>query len=204
LSIEEDGETKASFCFNALEELIRVPEDFACSRDPREKLAVGDWLEVGGQESDICAIVRRITRDRVHYLEASSMSQLSVPIEQWRRWADSFPLHARYERNLPGVILRRILKEHRDRGLLDGMSAGGDSNLILDILADYGYYPNDWELENGYWAEELVDQAIEKEVDQQRPADNHPDDGSNGRNPQPEIGGVSFSSAIPTIDDFKW
>lgn len=201
-SLESDGKTASFFCFNALEEMIEVPEDFSKTRDPREKLRPGDWLEVGGEASDVCAIVRRVTRNRVYYTEAASLANLSVTIEQWRRWAGLFPIHPRYEETLPRVIVRRIIDEHRERGLLSGMSAGGDSGLILGILHDYGYIPTDWEMENGFWAERLMEELIDAEI--QREAE------SNAQRPvavngdAPESGGVSFSSSIPTIDDFKW
>ncbi len=200
--LEEDGKTSASFCFNALEKMIEVPEDFSKTRDPRERLRPGDWLEVGGSSSSVSAIVRRITRNRVYYLEASTMSQLSVSTEQWDRWANLFPLHPGYEEKLPSLIVDRVIEEHRQRGLLSGMSAGGDSNLILDILHDYGYIPSDWEMENGYWAERVLEEAIDEEIQKESeknvmmdPLDERSAADSNG---------VSFSSSIPTIDDFKW
>jgi len=202
LSIQDDGETRSAFCFHALEELIRVPEDFSQTRDPQEKLRPGDWLQVGGEGSDICAIVRRITRDRVHYLQTSSMAMMSVSGEQWKRWAKIYPLHARYERILPEVIVKRIIKEHGVRGLLSGMSAGGDSNLILDVLSEYGYLPNDWEMENGYWAEEAADRAIEEHME--REAGQRERAGPDAEPVPEDRSGPSFSTSIPTIDDFKW
>ncbi len=202
LSLEEHGKTESYFCFNALEKMIEVPEDFSKTRDPRKKLRPGDWLEVGGEHSNVSAIVRRVTRSRVHYLEASSMSQLSVSVEQWDRWAKLFPLHAIYEEVLPTPIVTRVIKEHRDRGLLSGLSAGGDSNLILDILHDYGYIPSDWELENGFWAERILEEAIDQEI--QKDAEKNVESGLPSSDEPKASGGVSFSSSIPTIDDFKW
>jgi len=202
LNLEDDGKTESFFCFNALEKMIEVPEDFSKTRDPREKLRPGDWLEVGGEHSSVSAIVRRVTRNRVHYLEASSLNQLSVSLDQWNRWAKLFPLHASYEEVLPTPIVTRVIKAHRDRGLLSGLSAGGDSNLILDILHDYGYIPSDWELENGFWAERVLEEAIDQEIQKESEKDVVPETASDDA--PVESGGVSFSSSIPTIDDFKW
>ncbi|MGE9289361.1 MAG: hypothetical protein ACQKBT_00135 [Puniceicoccales bacterium] len=202
LQLERDGKTDSFFCFNALEKMTEVPEDFSKTRDPHQKLRPGDWLEVGGASSAVSAIVRRVTRNRVHYLEASSMAQLSVSIEQWKRWADLFPLHPCYEETLPRVIVERVIAEHERRGLLSGMSAGGDSNLILDILHDYSYIPSDWEMENGYWAERVLEEAIDEEI--QKNSEKSAVEISQGDRPEGESNGVSFSSSIPTIDDFKW
>ncbi len=201
-SLEEDANTASYFCFNALEQMIEVPEDFSKTRDPREKLRPGDWLEVGGEASDVCAIVRRVTRNRVYYTEASSLANLSVTTDQWQRWARLFPIHPRYEETLPQAIIIRIIEEHRERGLLSGMSAGGDSGLILGILHDYGYIPTDWEMENGFWAERLVEELIDAEI--QNEVDKRAVDVQEPTGDEPESGGVSFSSSIPTIDDFKW
>lgn len=201
LSLREDGKTTSFYCFNALEEMIEVPEDFSKTRDPREKLRPGDWLEVGGETSDVCAIVRRVTRNRVYYTEASSLANLSVTIEQWQRWANLFPLHPRYEETLPRVIMNRIIEEHRQRGLLSGMSAGGDSGLILELLHDYGYIPTDWEMENGYWAERVMEELIDAEIQRESESGVLRDP---AREEEPNGDGVSFSSSIPTIDDFKW
>lgn len=199
LRMEESATTNSFFCFNALEDLVEVPEDFSKTRDPREKLRPGDWLEVGGTSSSVSAIVKKVTRNRVYYLEASSMANLSVTVEQWNKWASLFPLHPSYEETLPALIVERVITAHRDRGLLSGMSAGGDSGLILDLLHDYGYIPSEWEVENGYWAERVLEEAIDEEI--QKDADRSAVEISNGER---DSGGVSFSSAIPTIDDFKW
>lgn len=201
LTLEEHGETQGYFCFNALEKMTEVPEDFSKTRDPHVKLRPGDWLEVGGSASSVSAIVRRITRNRVYYLEASSMSQLSVTIDQWKRWASLFPLHPSYEETLPRPIVSRVIEAHREKGLLGGLSAGGDSNLILDILHDYGYIPSDWELENSYWAERVLEEAIDAEIQK---ASEEPVEKSISGEDAETPGGVSFSSSIPTIDDFKW
>ncbi len=127
------------------------------------------------------------------------MASLSVSVEQWKKWASLFPLHPCYEEKLPELIVERVIAAHRERGLLSGMSAGGDSGLILDLLHDYGYIPSDWEIENGYWAERVLEEAIDQEI--QKDADISAVEISNGER---DGGGVSFSSAIPTIDDFKW
>lgn len=203
ISIESDGKTNSYFCFNALEKMIEVPEDFSKTRNPLEKLRPGDWLEVGGESSSVSAIVRKVTRNRVHYLEASSMTHLSVSMEQWQRWARLFPLHPSYEEILPRPVVRRVIEAHRERGLLSGLSAGGDSNLILDILHDYGYIPSDWELENGFWAERVLEEAIDEEIQKEAEANAVPSS-PRAEGSAPDSDGVSFSSSIPTIDDFKW
>lgn len=200
--LERDGKTYSQFCLNALEEMMEVPEDFSKTRDPREKLRPGDWLEVGAPSSSVGAIVRRVTRNRVYYLEVSSMAQLSVSIEQWKRWATLFPLHPGYEEKLPKLIVKRVIEAHRDRGLLSGMSAGGDSGLILDLLHDYGYIPSDWEMENGYWAEKVLEEAIDAEI--QKNSEQGALEVGRGDPDSSDSNGVSFSSSIPTIDDFKW
>ncbi len=202
LRIEEDGQTESFFCFNAREQMIEVPEDFSKTRDPRERLRPGDWLEVGGPASDVIAIVRRVTRNRVYYLETSGMSLLAVTIEQWDRWAAQFPIHASYEEVLPWPVTNRVIEAHREKGLLSGLSAGGDSNLILDILHDYGYIPSDWELENGFWAERVLEEAIDMEI--QKQAEEETADSLVRDEVPADSSGVSFSASIPTIDDFKW
>jgi len=200
--IEEDGETQSFFCFNAREKMIEVPEDFSKTRDPRERLRPGDWLEVGGPSSNVSAIVRRVTRNRVYYLEASAMTLLSVTVEQWNRWVSLFPIHASYEEILPRPVTSRVIEAHREKGLLSGLSAGGDSNLILDILHDYGYIPSDWELENGFWAERVLEEAIDMEI--QKQAEEETADSLVRDEVPADSNGVSFSASIPTIDDFKW
>jgi len=197
-TFEKNAKTNAKFCYNALSELIETPEDISQTRDPRNKLMVGDWLEVSGSDQDLYAIVRKVTRDKVHYLEASTKIERSVDKDLWKRWCKFHTIHPRYEEILPPPIIDRAIEIHRERGLLSGMGAGGDSAVILDVLAEYAFFPDDWELENGYWAERLIDEAIGEFIEKQR--DQTPDH----RDPEEQdMGGVAFSDKIPTIDDFN-
>ena len=85
--------------------------------------------------------------------------------------------------------------------MLSGFSATPDSSLILEILNKYGYIPDDYEVENGYWAEIYIDRALSDKIleGQDEPILRNGTDGDD------EFGdfSVGFSEDLPTIDDFE-
>jgi hypothetical protein len=92
------------------------------------------------------------------------------------------------------------VKAHEDRGMLNGFNATPDSSLILEILDKYGYVADDYEVENGYWAEIYIDRAISEKIlsSQQEPSLR------TGTDSDQEFGdfSVGFSEELPTMDEF--
>jgi len=195
------GVTDVKFCFAGGDHFIEAPEDISKTRDPIEEPRRGDWLEIEHGEIKACALVRRLTRRKVYYYEALSKTERSVDRDRWQRWAGQHTIHPAYDGIVPPFIVDEAIEAHQDRGMLTGFSATPDSSLILEILDKYGYVPDEYEVENGYWAEVYIDRAISERIlaDQQEHARTGTDDGGD-----PEMGdfSVGFSEELPTFDDF--
>ena len=86
--------------------------------------------------------------------------------------------------------------------MLSGISATPDSSLILEILDKYGFVPDDYEVENGYWAELYIDKAISEKILASQDAPSTKTGTNDGVD---EFGdfSIGFSEELPTIDDFE-
>lgn len=196
------GVTDVKYCFVGGEDFIEAPEDISKSRNPADEPRRGDWIEIENGEAKACALVRRLTRRKVYYYEALSRTQRSVEREQWQRWAQLYEIHPSYDGVVPPFIVKEAVEAHEKRGMLSGFSATPDSSLILEILDKYGYVPDDYEVENGYWAEIYIDQAISERI-----LANHSNKefarGSGDNDPEAGDFSVGFSEELPTMDDFE-
>lgn len=200
LDVMRHGETEVKFCFTGGKDFIKAPEDISKSRDPIHEPRRGDWLEIEHGEVKACALVRRLTRRKVYYFEALSKTERSVDRDRWVQWASQHHIHPSYDGIVPPFIVDETIQAHEDRGMLNGFNATPDSSLILEILDKYVYVPDDYEVENGYWAELYIDRAISEKIlsSQGEPAARTGTDGDQ------EFGdfSVGFSEELPTMDEF--
>ncbi|MEM8866740.1 MAG: hypothetical protein AAGC73_00585 [Verrucomicrobiota bacterium] len=201
LDLLRHGEVDVKFCFTGGSNYVEAPEDISKSRDPISEPRKGDWLEINHGEVKACALVRRLSRRKVYYYEALSRTERAVDRERWERWAVQHTIHPSYDGILPPFIVDEAVDAHEERGMLKGFNATPDSSLILEILDKYGYIPDDYEVENGFWAEIYIDRAISERIleNQQAPSMKTGTDGDQ------EFGdfSVGFSEELPTIDDFE-
>ncbi len=200
LDVMRHGETEVKYCFAGGKDFVEAPEDISQTRDPIQEPRRGDWLEIEHGDVKACALVRRLTRRKVYYYEALSKTERSVDRERWIQWASQHHIHPSYDGVVPPFIVDEAVNAHEDRGMLKGFNATPDSSLILEILDKYGYVPDDYEVENGYWAELYIDRAISEKIlsDQQEPSLRTGTDGDQ------EFGdfSVGFSEELPTMDEF--
>ncbi len=201
LDICRHSETDVKFCFAGGKDFIEAPEDISQTRDPIKEPRRGDWLEIEQGDVKACALVRRLTRRKVYYYEALSRTERSVDRERWTQWAGQHSIHPSYDGIVPQFIVDEVINSHDERGMLSGFSATPDSSLILEILNKYGYIPDDYEVENGYWAEIYIDRALSDKIleGQDEPILRNGTDGDDEFGDFP----VGFSEDLPTIDDFE-
>lgn len=196
------GETDVKFCFVGGDDFVEAPEDISKTRNPAEEPRRGDWIEIEHGDAKACALVRRLTRRKVYYYEALSKTQRSVDREQWQRWAKLYDIHPSYDGIVPPFIVNEAIQSHESRGMLSGFSATPDSSLILEILDKYGFVPDDYEVESGYWAEIYIDRAISERI-----LSDHSDadlsKGAYNGDPESADFSVGFSEELPTMDDFE-
>ena len=201
LDVFRHGETEVKYCFTGGKDFIEAPEDISQTRDPIEEPRRGDWLEIEHGDVKACALVRRLTRRKVYYFEALSRTERSVDRDRWQVWAGQHTIHPSYDGIVPPFIVDEVVQSHEDRGMLSGFSATPDSSLILEILDKYGFIPDEYEVENGYWAEIYIDRALSEKIleNQDEPALRIGTDGDQ------EFGdfSVGFSEELQTIDDFE-
>ncbi len=200
LNIMRHGETEVKYCFAGGKDFVEAPEDISQTRNPIEEPRRGDWLEIELGDVKACALVRRLTRRKVYYYEALSKTERSVDRERWIQWASQHHIHPSYDGIVPPFIVDEAINSHEERGMLNGFNATPDSSLILEILDKYGYVPDDYEVENGYWAEIYIDNAISEKIlsSQEEPIQRTGTDGDQ------EFGdfSVGFSEELPTMDEF--
>ncbi len=201
LDIFRDGVTDVKYCFADDKDFIEAPEDISKTRNPMDEPRRGDWLEIQHGDLTACALVRRLTRRKVYYFEALSRTERSVDRDRWISWASQHTIHPSYDGIVPPFIVDEALEAHEERGMLKGFNATPDSSLIFEILDKYGYVPDDYEMENGYWAEIYIDRAISERIlaSQQEPGAMR-----TGTGGDQEFGdfAVGFSEELPTMDDF--
>lgn len=195
------GKTEVKRCFRSNEEFIKVPEDISRTRDPIREPRRGDWIEIEKDDVKACALVRRFSRNKVYYYEALSKTERSVDIERWKNWAKQHVAHPAYDGIVPPFIVKEVMDAHEERGLLKGFNATPDSSLTLEILTKYGYIPDGYEVENGFWAETYIDEALSKRILQNQ--DEGSSDPSLDEDPSPEDFSVGFSEDLPTLDDLE-
>jgi hypothetical protein len=200
LDVMRHGETEVKYCFAGGKDFLEAPEDISQTRDPIREPRRGDWLEIEHGEIKACAIVRRLTRRKVYYFEALSGTERSVDHERWVQWASQHQIHPSYDGIVPPFIVDEAVNAHEERGMLKGFNATPDSSLILEILDKYGYVPNDYEVENAYWAEIYIDNAISEKIlsSQAEPSERTGTDGDQGFGDF----SVGFSEELPTMDEF--
>lgn len=195
------GLTDVKYCFVGGENFIEAPEDISKTRNPAEEPRRGDWIEIEHGDVKACALVQRLSRRKVYYYEALSKTQRSVDREQWERWSKMYEIHPSYDGIVPPFIVNEAIEAHESRGMLSGFSATPDSSLILEILDKYGYVPDDYEVENGYWAEIYIDRSISEQILSNHPAGSLAS-GSQSGDPESADFSVGFSEELPTMDDF--
>lgn len=202
LEVIRDGVTDVKYCFTGGKDFIEAPEDISKTRNPMNEPRRGDWLEIQHGDLTACALVRRLTRRKVYYYEALSRTERSVDRDRWTMWASQHTIHPSYDGIVPQFIVDEAVDAHEERGMLKGFNATPDSSLILEILDKYGYVPDDYEVENGYWAEIYIDRAISDRIlsSQQDPSAMR-----TGTDGDQEFGdfAIGFSEELPTIDDFE-
>lgn len=202
LDVFRHGETDVRFCFTGGGEFVEAPEDISKTRDPITEPRRGDWLEVGHGDLKTYALVRRLTRRKVYYYEGHSKTERSVDRERWEHWASQHCVHPSYDGIVPPFIVEEAVQAHEDRGLISGLAATPDSSLILEILDKYDYVPDDYDLENGYWAEVYIDRVISEKI---LSASGNKSSLATGTDGDLESGdfSVGFSEELPTIDEFE-
>lgn len=201
IDVLRHGVTDVKFCLTGGDNFIEAPEDISKSRNPAEEPRRGDWLEIANSHGmSICALVRRTTRRKVYYFEGVSKSERTVDCEKWKRWAELYNVHPSYDGILPPFIVEDAINSHEERGMLGGISATPDSSLILEVLDNYGYMPDDYEVENGYWAEIYLDQAISEKI-LSKQSDSSSNRGSSDQDSESSDFSIGFSEELPTLDD---
>lgn len=203
IDIFSQGNTEVKFCFKGGKNFMRAPEDISRTRDPINEPRRGDWLEISNEEVKACALVRRLTRRRVYYYEALSRTERSVDRDRWKIWAQQHIVHPSYDGIVPPFIVEEVIESHEERGLLSGMSATPDSSLILEILDKYGYIPDDYEIENGYWAETYIDRALSERILQNQDAEIREAGSKNEGDAFNDFTAIGFSEELPTLDDLE-
>lgn len=201
LNLERDGETVAKYCIIGGDNYLEAPEDISKTRDPAEEPRKLDWLEISGGESVLVALITRVSRRRVYYYESLSKTERAIPVERWSVWARQHKIHPSYEETLPQFIIDDVIYQHDLRGMLTGLNATPDSSLILEVLERYGYRADEYETENGYWAENLLDRIIsERILADQDDRDIRLAAGAEGE----PVGDftIAFSEKLPTFDEF--
>ena len=201
VDIFSQGKTEVKLSFRGGKNFIKAPEDISKTRDPVIEPRRGDWIEIEKEEVKACALVRRLSRRRVYYYEALSQTERSVDRERWKSWAKQHVIHPSYDGIVPPFIVEEVISSHEERGLLNGFNATPDSSLILEILDKYGYIPDDYEIENGYWAEVYIDQAISERILQNQDP-KQVMKGTDGNQIQSDFS-VGFSEDLPTLDDLE-
>jgi len=198
LTLDKDAQQSVKFSRALGVKFLEAPEDISCTRDPSEKPRPLDWLEISQDGLSTVALVKRLSKRRIYYYEAVTGTERSISREAWTRWAKNYKIHPAYEQTLPPFIVAEAVRRHEEKGLLSGMSATPESSIILAVLEKYGYEPTDWEMRNGYWAENAVEKAIAQHIIDNTPEGAQaPSGGGDGS----DWGDIQFSSDLPTIDE---
>lgn len=160
VTLQKDGETTVKFSRALGVQFLEAPEDISRSRDPIEKPRPLDWLEIEQDGMSLIALVTKLSKRRVYYYEALTQTQRSIDRDAWAKWAGSHKVHPSYQEKLPPFIIHECVRVHREKGLISDHGGTPDSSVILATLEKYGYEPDDYELQNGYWAENILDKEL--------------------------------------------
>lgn len=156
--------TRAFFSRYIGPDFHEVPEDFSKTRNPAEKPRPLDWLEISQDGMSMVALVTRTSKRRVYYYEALTGQQRAVTREAWEKWVQAYGCHPAYEQVLPRFVVEEAIREHEHAGVLNTGTPTPETSIILRVLDNHGYRPNDWEVEHGYWAEREMEKAVGEHI----------------------------------------
>lgn len=199
LSVEKDGKTVVLLSRSNDVEYLQAPEDISESRDPIERPRPLDWFEISDDGMSVVALVTKLTKRRVYYYEALTRTYRSIEKEAWPEWVRGHKIHPSYDMVIPPFIVGEAIREHDERGMLTGAASAPESSIILKVLEKYGYEPTDYELQNGYWAENEMVKAISKHI-----IENSGDGTGAGADDEIDDWNISFSNDLPTIDEVSF
>lgn len=200
LSLEKDGKTVVLMSRAADVEYLQAPEDISKTRNPVEQPRALDWIEISQDGMSMIALVTKLSKRRIYYFEALTKSYRSIEKEAWSKWVENHTIHPSYEQTIPPFIVGEAIREHEERGLLTGMASSPDSSIILKVLEKYGYEPSDYELQNGYWAENEMTRAISQHIMENSENEPTPDDGLGTI----DDFDIAISDDLPTIDEVSF
>ncbi len=181
---------------------LEAPEDISKTRDPIIKPRPLDWIEIAQDGMCVVALVTRLSKRKVYYYEALTQSHRSIDREAWGRWAKKHKIHPAYEEALPPFIIHEAIREHENRGLITASGGTPESSIILAVLEKYGYEPDDYELQNGFWAENLLDREITRYlIENDRSGESAA--ATNGSSDAVDEWDIQLGSDVPTIDDLN-
>ncbi len=201
VTLEKDGQTVVKYSRALGVQFIEAPEDISKSRDPIEKPRPLDWIEIKHDGMSLIALVTKLSKRRVYYYEALTQSQRSIEREAWGKWASQHVIHPSYSEELPPFIISEAVREHKSRGLITDKGGTPDSAIILSVLEKYGYEPDDYELQNGYWAETLLDREITKYIMEN--SEGGVDAVDEKKKAEEDEWDISFGDDVPTLDELQ-
>lgn len=194
--------TKAIFTRYMGPDYFEAPEDISKTRDPIINPRAQDWLEIAHEGDSMVALVTKITKRRIYYYEALTKQSRSISREGWKKWARNHIVHPCYEEKLPPFIVEETIEAHRDKGIFNSNTATPESSIILNTLETYGFTPNDWEIEHGFWAERDLERAVGDYIMQISPSAQDLE-----INPGADFSGdawdIAMSDDIPTLDQLS-
>ena len=201
ITLEKDGQTAVKHSRALGVQFIEAPEDISKSRDPVEKPRPLDWIEIKHDGMSLIALVTKLSKRRVYYYEALTQSQRSIERDAWAKWASQHIVHPSYEEALPPFIISEAVREHKNRGLITEKGGTPESAIILTVLEKYGYEPDDYEIQNGYWAETLLEREITKYIMEN--ASEPGEGGASGGSEEGDEWDISFGDDVPTLDELQ-
>ncbi len=196
LSIEKNGETIVKYSRALGVPFLEAPEDISKTRNPIEKPRPLDWIEISHDGMSMVALVTKLSKRRIYYYEALTQSHRSIDRDAWARWASNHKVHPSYEETLPPFIVNEAIREHEEKNLI-GQGGQPESAIILRVLEKYGYEPTDYELRNGYWAENAMERAITEYIINKAPKGG--DDGQKAA--IVDEWDIQLASDVPTLDE---
>ncbi len=197
ITLEKDGQTVVKYSRALGVQFIEAPEDISRSRNPIEKPRPLDWIEIRHDGMSLIALVTKLSKRRVYYYEALTQSQRSIEREAWEKWASQHIIHPSYEEQLPPFIVSEAVREHKNRGLITERGGTPESAIILSVLEKYGYEPDDYELQTGYWAENILEREVTKYIMA------NAKDGDGGKAAEADEWDISFGEDVPTLDELS-
>jgi len=198
VTLQKDGETTVKFSRALGVQFLEAPEDISKSRDPIEKPRPLDWLEIEQDGMSLIALVTKLSKRRVYYYEALTQTQRSIDRDAWAKWAGSHKVHPSYQEKLPPFIIHECIRIHREKGLISDNGGTPDSSVILATLEKYGYEPDDYELQNGYWAENILDRELNTYI-----LENSSKSGESGGGDEIDEWDIQLGDDLPTLDELS-